>query len=77
LPVDDGTVAAIVPVKDDAVTHPVQQVGQCVLTRFDWLLAQVFAVKLDQVEGAEHSRAVVLPVAQQLKDRRPLTLNYE
>jgi hypothetical protein len=53
------------------VTLSVQQVGQCMLALLDWLLAQVFAVKLDQVEGAEHSGAV-LPVARQVKDRRPI-----
>jgi hypothetical protein len=40
------------------VTVPVQQVGQRMLALLDRPLAQVLAVKLDQVEGAEHSGAV-------------------
>jgi hypothetical protein len=35
----------------------------------DGRLAQIRAVKLDQIEGTEHSGAVVLPVAQKVKDR--------
>jgi hypothetical protein len=56
---DHQTAAVIVRVENDAVTLPVQQIGQRMLARFDWLLAQVFVVKLDYVEGAEHSGAVV------------------
>jgi hypothetical protein len=39
---DDRTVAVIVRVDDDAVTHPLQQVGQRMLALLDWLFARVF-----------------------------------
>jgi hypothetical protein len=29
------------------------------------------AIELNKIERAEHSRAVVLPVAEQIKDRQP------
>ena len=38
--------------------------------------AQVLAIKLNQIERAEHGGAVVLPVAEQIKDRHAFRFKY-
>ena len=59
----------------DAVTLLAQQFSQGALAVFEGRAAQVFAIKLNEIEGAENSGMVVLPVAEQLKDRQPVMIN--
>ena len=52
-----------------------QQFSQGALAVFEGCAALVFAIKLNEIEGAENSGMVVLPVAEQLKDRQPVMIN--
>ena len=53
LPVDDHTIGLAVGVKHDPSTRPAQHLRQRTLARFDRSVAQVLAVELKQVEGAQ------------------------
>ena len=67
----------VMDIEDNAVGPPAQQFGQSALALLERRPAQVLAVKLDQVERAEHGGAVVLPVADQLEYRQPVSINND
>lgn len=64
-------------IEGDAVTLPPRHVRQRALADFDRCAAQVGANKLDQIERTEYSGAVMLPVAEQVKDRQPSSINND
>jgi hypothetical protein len=47
------------------------------LASFKRLAAQIFAVELDQVEGAQHRGMVVPPRAQQFEVRKVVLVNHD
>jgi hypothetical protein len=53
MPEKDRTVAIIVFIESDTGRRSVQQLCQCLLALLDRHLAQILAVKLEQIEGAE------------------------
>jgi hypothetical protein len=42
---------------------------------FEWLLAEIETINLDQVEGAEHRSMIVMPVAEEIEDRQALPID--
>ncbi len=52
-----------------------QQVGHDVLALLERRTPEVFAVKRDQVEGAEDGGMILLPVAEQIENREPVAVH--
>jgi hypothetical protein len=61
----------VVLVERDAVVRLAQQSGKPSFADLDRQPAQIFTIKLQQVEGAENGGVVVAKRAEQLKDREP------
>jgi hypothetical protein len=64
---DGCAITVVVDVEHDTVALPAQYVGQYTFALFDWSTAQIFAINLDQVEGAKDSGMVMPPGAEQVK----------
>ena len=72
---DSSAVTLVMRIDGDAVMLLAQQFRQGALAVFEGRAAQVLAIKLNKIEGAENGGVVVLPVAEQFKDRQPVTIN--
>jgi hypothetical protein len=68
-------IALVMDIEDNAVGLLAQQFSQGALALLERRPAQVLAVKFDQVERAEHGGVVVLPVANQVKDREAVLID--
>ena len=62
-------------VEGNAVTGGPEKIGQPILASLERLLAEIEAVELDQVEGAEHRGMVVMPIAKEIEHREPLAID--
>jgi hypothetical protein len=65
---DGRTVTFEVLVKGYAIAWFAKEISERVFAGLERLLAEVVAVELDQVEGAEHGGMVVVPVAEEIED---------
>jgi hypothetical protein len=52
-----------------------EEIGQLILAMLERLLAEIEAVELDQVEGAEHRGMIVMPITEEFEDREPLPVD--
>ena len=54
-------------VQENTVVGPAQQFHQCGFARFNWLAAQVAAVKLDKVKCIQKDRSIILAVTERVE----------
>ena len=73
--VDGSAIALVMDIEDNAVGLLAQQFSQGALALLERRPAQVLAINLNQIEGAEHGGAVMLPVAEQVKYRQPSSID--
>lgn len=66
-----GAVAGKVFVQGNALERLWQQAGEPCLADLNQQPTQILAVKLEQIEGAEHRGAVVTPGPDQVEHREP------
>jgi hypothetical protein len=62
-------------IERDPVASVLEQIGEHRLAALDRLPPKVLAVEFDQIESAEHSGVVVLPIADQVEDREPVRID--
>jgi hypothetical protein len=72
MPEKGRTVAIIVFIESDTGRRSVQQLCQCSLALLDRHLAQILAVKLEQIEGAKDNVLVVAAPTDHLEDREAI-----
>ena len=77
VPEDDRAVAVEVLVEGDAVIRAAKEIGQRALPVLKPFTAGVLAVKLDQIEGAEHGGVVAKPITESVEDREPAFVDHD
>jgi hypothetical protein len=63
------SIAWEVLVEGYAIACGAEEISERAFAVFKRLLAEIIAVELDQIEGAEHCHIIVIPIAEQIEDR--------
>ena len=69
MPEDDRAVAIEMLVEGDAVIRAAKEIGQRALPVLKQFTAEVLAVELSQIEGAEHGGVVAKPITESVEYR--------
>jgi hypothetical protein len=62
-------------VEGDAIASVAKEIGKSAFALLKRLLAEIEAVELYEVEGAEHSGMVVMPIAKHVEHRKALLID--
>jgi hypothetical protein len=73
---DNAAISREMLVEGNAVASVVEKkMGERALAVFERLLAEIEAVELDQIEGAEHGHVVAVAITKEFEDRESLAID--